>query len=38
MFYGKGVGDVLNDNEGIQNMHNLGKNMAWLLKRINKGD
>ncbi|MCB9018283.1 MAG: flavodoxin family protein [Paludibacteraceae bacterium] len=34
MVYGKGVGDVLTDEEGISNMRNLGDNMAWLLKRI----
>jgi multimeric flavodoxin WrbA len=32
--FGKNPGDVLNDEEGIQTMRNLGKNMAWLLKRI----
>jgi len=25
---------VLEDAEGIQTMRNLGKNMAWLLKKI----
>lgn len=34
--YGKEIGDVYNDMEGIQNMHNLGENMAWLLKKIGK--
>jgi multimeric flavodoxin WrbA len=34
MVYGKDVGDVLSDEEGIKNMHNLGKNMAWLLKQV----
>lgn len=32
--YGKDVGDVFNDEEGMKNMHNLGQNMAWLLKKI----
>lgn len=32
---GKLPGDVLNDDEGISNMHNLGKNMAYLLKKLN---
>lgn len=27
-------GDVENDSEGIATMHNLGKNMAWILKKI----
>jgi multimeric flavodoxin WrbA len=27
-------GDVRRDEEGIQTMRNLGKNMAWLLKKI----
>jgi multimeric flavodoxin WrbA len=27
-------GEVMNDPEGIQTMKTLGKNMAWLLKRI----
>lgn len=35
MVYGKDVGDIYKDEEGINNMHNLGKNMAWLLKKIN---
>ena len=29
-------GDVRSDPEGIQTMKNLGKNMAWLLKKIKK--
>lgn len=33
--YGKDVGDVLQDKEGIENMKNLGQNMAWLLKKLN---
>ncbi len=28
-------GDVDNDEEGIKTMENLGKNMSWLLKKIN---
>jgi multimeric flavodoxin WrbA len=31
---GGGIGDVLNDSEGIQTMKKLGENMAWLLKKI----
>lgn len=33
---GQMPGDVLNDKEGIENMKNLGQNMAFLLKTINK--
>jgi len=29
-------GDVLGDSEGIETMKNLGKNMAWLLKKLNE--
>lgn len=32
--YGKNVGDVLNDEEGMTNMRNLGVNMAWLIKSL----
>ena len=32
--YGKNIGDVLSDDEGMANMHNLGGNMAWLIKRL----
>ena len=35
MVYGKDVGDVSNDEEGIENMRNIGENMAWLLTKIN---
>ena len=31
--FGAGPGDVVNDNEGMENMKNLGENMAWLLKK-----
>lgn len=34
MVYGKNIGDVLNDNEGMDNMLNLGKNMAIIIKRM----
>ena len=33
---GRQPGEVNNDNEGVLTMKNLGKNMAWLLKKINK--
>lgn len=32
--YGKNIVDVLSDDEGMANMHNLGGNMAWLIKRL----
>lgn len=35
MVYGKEIGEVLSDEEGMRNMHNLGKNMAWLLMQLN---
>ena len=34
MVYGKNVGDVLYDEEGMANMRNLGENMAWLLNQM----
>ena len=34
MVYGKNIGDVLNDDEGMANMRNLGENMAWLIKKF----
>lgn len=36
MAYGLMPGDVQKDEEGMQNMKNLGENMAWLLNKINK--
>ncbi len=27
-------GDVLNDEEGVRTMRDLGKNMAWLIKKL----
>ena len=35
MAYGQLPGDVEKDAEGLANMENLGKNMAWLLKALN---
>ena len=32
MVHGNTPEEVLEDKEGIQTMHNLGKNMAWMLK------
>ena len=34
MVYGKNIGDVLSDEEGIANMKNLGENMGWLLTML----
>lgn len=34
MVYGQMPGDVLQDEEGLANMKNLGQNMAYLLKAI----
>jgi multimeric flavodoxin WrbA len=34
MVYGQMPGDVLQDEEGLNNMKNLGGNMAFLLERI----
>ena len=31
---GRQPGEVNNDAEGVQTMKNLGKNMAWLLKKV----
>ncbi|EHI99458.1 NADPH-dependent FMN reductase [Clostridium sp. DL-VIII] len=36
MVYGKEVGEVLNDIEGMKNMESIGDNMAWLLNKINR--
>ena len=34
--FGTMPGEVLQDNEGVQTMRILGKNMAWLMKSIDK--
>lgn len=34
MAYGQMPGDVLKDKEGLENMKNLGQNMAYLLKAL----
>ena len=35
MVYGRMIGEVENDHEGIKNMQVLGQNMAYLLKKLN---
>ena len=37
MVHGNSVEDVLQDEEGLQVMRNLGRNMAWLMKSIEAG-
>ncbi len=36
MAIGLEPGDIAKDSEGQETLHNLGQNMAWLLKRIKK--
>lgn len=33
---GREIGDVRDDKEGMSTMRNLGENMAWLLKKLQK--
>ena len=33
--FGREIGDVTKDEEGMDTMKTLGENMAWLLKKIN---
>ncbi len=35
MGIGREIGEVVNDQEGLNTMSVLGKNMAWLMKKIN---
>ena len=37
MVHGSNGNDVMKDEEGIQIMKNLGRNMAWILKSIEAG-
>ena len=32
--FGRAVGDVLTDTEGLQTMRTLGENMAWVMKKL----
>lgn len=34
MVYGKNICDVLDDEEGIANMRNIGQNMVWILQNL----
>lgn len=34
MVFGRDIGEVTQDQEGIDNIKNIGQNMAWLLKKI----
>ena len=34
MVYGKNIGEVLDDEEGMANMRNLGENMGIILKKL----
>lgn len=36
MVYGREISDVMNDEEGMVNMRNLGQNMAWLINNLKK--
>jgi multimeric flavodoxin WrbA len=36
--YGQTPGQVSQDEEGLQTMRTLGRNMAWLLKKLNTGE
>lgn len=35
---GREIGEVEQDEEGVRNMHVLGENMAWLLKKIHDSE
>lgn len=37
MVHGNTPAEVMQDKEGLQTMHNLGTNMAWILKCIEAG-
>lgn len=36
MAFGKEIGEIVNDEEGVRTLKKLGENMAWLLKKIYK--
>ncbi len=33
---GREIGDVENDTEGVETMKSIGRNMAWVLEKINR--
>lgn len=35
MVYGQTSGQVIQDEEGMQTMRTLGRNMAWMIKKLN---
>ena len=38
ILFGTGEGECEKDTEGMQTMRTLGRNMAWLLKNLKRGD
>ena len=36
--FGRDEGECERDTEGMQTMRTLGRNMAWLLKNLKRGD
>jgi multimeric flavodoxin WrbA len=36
MVYGREIGEVSKDDEGMENMRILGENMAWILQKIHR--
>jgi len=36
--YGREIGEVKSDKEGMETMRVLGQNMAWLVKELHNGD
>ena len=35
MAYGQTPGQVAHDEEGMQTMRTLGRNMAWMIRKLN---
>ena len=38
MAYGQTPGQVTQDEEGMQTMRTLGRNMAWMIRKLNDGE
>jgi multimeric flavodoxin WrbA len=36
MVYGREIGEVAKDDEGMANMRSIGENMAWLLQKLGR--